>query len=216
MRADFDRRMSTPVTVDLADVQIPTGQVLKRLGYPSTSYELQEPIRGIFNDALLEAGELIRMRGVYRTLAVASNADGEVGLEGVDFRIHSKKVARLLGGSPYAVLFAVTAGRILDEAISERMRKNDMLEATLLDAIGSETADAAADMLHWKRIGEAVKAAGGVVTPRFSPGYGDWPVTVQNEWIPLCGGDRIGISVTPSSLMIPRKSVSAVFGIRPA
>jgi len=51
-------------------------------------------------------------------------------------------------------------------------------------------------------------------TPRFSPGYGDWPITEQSRIIRLLDGQRqIGLNVTKDSLMVPRKSITAVIGI---
>ena len=52
------------------------------------------------------------------------------------------------------------------------------------------------------------------VRPRFSPGYGDLPLTLQPE---ICAAldvqRRLGIHVTESLLMIPSKSVTAVIGL---
>ena len=82
----------------------------------------------------------------------------------------------------------------------------------ILDAIGSETADAVADVLHHDVLTKLALSEEFTITPRFSPGYGDWPVTVQGEILQVCGGSQIGISVNDSFLMQPRKSVSAVLG----
>jgi cobalamin-dependent methionine synthase I len=50
--------------------------------------------------------------------------------------------------------------------------------------------------------------------PRFSPGYGDFPLECQTA---LAGAlelnKRIGITLTDSLLMAPSKSVTAVIGI---
>ena len=57
-------------------------------------------------------------------------------------------------------------------------------------------------------------AEGTYLTGRFSPGYGDWPITVQ----PLLASAldtqrRIGLCVTQTDLLLPRKSVTALLGI---
>ena len=50
--------------------------------------------------------------------------------------------------------------------------------------------------------------------PRFSPGYGDFPLGCQPA---LLGGleasKRVGITLTDSYLMMPSKSVTAVIGV---
>ena len=214
MIPELENAQTTPVTMELPNVAIPRGEVLKRLGYPTASFELQEPVRSIFEDALREAAGLMRSRAAYRALRIESNDGNAVRFQGTEFSIESRQVAKLMAHAKAAVCFAATVGPALDEAVSGRMRNGDMLMATILDAIGSETADAAADELHWKILSRRAEAAGCPVTARFSPGYGDWSLTVQKDLIGICGGSLIGITVTPSSLMIPRKSVSAVFGIQ--
>ena len=52
--------------------------------------------------------------------------------------------------------------------------------------------------------------------PRFSPGYGDFPLSAQKEILDgLEAGKRIGITLTEGGLMMPSKSVTAVIGISP-
>jgi hypothetical protein len=214
MLTKMENAETAPVALELPNVEIPRGEVLKRLGYPTATFDLQEPVRSIVEDALREAVSLMKSRAAYRVLRIESNDGNTVRFQGTEFSIESRQVAKLLAHAKVAVFFAATVGPALDEAVSGRMRNGDMLMATILDAIGSETADAAADELHWKILSRQAEAAGCSVTARFSPGYGDWALTVQKDLIGICGGTLIGIAVTPSSLMIPRKSVSAVLGIQ--
>ena len=52
-----------------------------------------------------------------------------------------------------------------------------------------------------------------ICAPRFSPGYGDFPLECQGMLLEaLEAGKRIGIKLTDSLLMMPSKSVSAVMG----
>jgi cobalamin-dependent methionine synthase I len=153
-------------------------------------------------------------KGVYRIFEIDARTEGDIHLEQTDFTIKSKQVARMLSEAEKAVLFMVTIGDTLEKEVKRLFDEDHMAEAVILDAIGSETADAAADILHKNILRAHAREAGYDVTPRFSPGYGDWPVTVQSAFLKACGGKSIGISVNPSSLMMPRKSVSAVVGYR--
>ena len=50
--------------------------------------------------------------------------------------------------------------------------------------------------------------------PRFSPGYGDCPLTAQRSIVDALNATRlIGLTVTPTSLLMPTKSVTAVIGL---
>ena len=52
-------------------------------------------------------------------------------------------------------------------------------------------------------------------TPRFSPGYADFPLAFVKDIVELTGaGARLGISVSREFLMTPVKSVCAVIGIK--
>ena len=51
-------------------------------------------------------------------------------------------------------------------------------------------------------------------TWRFSPGYGDFPLDIQGEFLKVLDAPaRIGVNVTDSLILIPRKSVTAVMGV---
>ncbi|MDD4335226.1 MAG: hypothetical protein PHY77_06425, partial [Desulfotomaculaceae bacterium] len=49
-------------------------------------------------------------------------------------------------------------------------------------------------------------------TARFSPGYGDWPLESQQQFIESISGEKIGLAVTSHYLLQPVKSVTAVIG----
>lgn len=198
--------------VELPDVPIPVEQVLKRLGYPADVRKIDHQVQSILDGEVKRASTLLKPKGVYRLLRPISNDNGLMRFRDSEFIIRSKQVTRMLRASDPVILFMVTIGPALEEYVKELFADDEMAGAVILDAIGSETADAAADEMHrvvLKRLAEEENLS---VTPRFSPGYGDWPVTVQGDFLDTCGGDLIGISVNESSLMIPRKSVSAVLG----
>jgi hypothetical protein len=50
-------------------------------------------------------------------------------------------------------------------------------------------------------------------TVRFSPGYCDWSLREQITLFRMVKTRSIGVSLSPSALMKPRKSVSGVFGL---
>ena len=151
-------------------------------------------------------------KGIYTILQIDKRNDSELTFKEIPFKIESAQVAKMLKQADQVALFMVTIGKNLEEQVKEFLRIQEPTRAFILDAIGSETADALANHLHWKILSKLAEKNGMTVTPRFSPGYGDWSVTVQSQVHRACQGDRIGITVTDSSLMIPRKSVSAILG----
>ena len=52
------------------------------------------------------------------------------------------------------------------------------------------------------------------MTFRFSPGYGDYPISLQRDFLRLLDAPRkIGLSLSESCLLVPAKSVTAVAGL---
>ena len=72
-----------------------------------------------------------------------------------------------------------------------------------------QTADAAEQTLRNEE-----REEGQFLTGRFSPGYSDYPIAVQNDLLRLLDAPRkIGLCATPAHLLTPRKSVTAVLGV---
>lgn len=64
------------------------------------------------------------------------------------------------------------------------------------------------------RVAAVGRAGGKVPHGRFSPGYGDWPITVQPKVAAVLDtARRAGICVLNTNLMTPRKSVTAILGL---
>ena len=60
-------------------------------------------------------------------------------------------------------------------------------------------------------------AEGETLVPRYSPGFGDFPLSAQREILSVLDAARaIGVSLTDTLLMVPSKSVSAVIGVKRA
>ncbi len=106
-------------------------------------------------------------------------------------------------------LLVCTLGSEFDQWV-RRGQSRDMSRAVMLDALGSVYVEAGCDAAE-----EAIHARfpGMYLTDRFSPGYGDLPLTCQADLLNRAGGGRIGVTVTDASLMLPQKSITAIVGI---
>ena len=123
-----------------------------------------------------------------------------------------KIVASFLKNSDALVLFSATCGADIEKYSKELMKSGHALEGLIVDLIGSELAESVVDYLHFQ-VGSKVGEVDAGVTNRFSPGYCNWPVSDQQQLFDLLKGNQSGIHLTPSSLMIPVKSVSGMIGI---
>lgn len=122
-----------------------------------------------------------------------------------------KDIERHLSECAQCVLLAVTLGAELDRA-QRAANAADMACAVVLDALSSVAVEAVADAAE-QSLREEFSGRGLFLTGRFSPGYGDYPLSVQNDLIRLLDAPRqIGLAATPTHLLTPRKSITALLG----
>jgi hypothetical protein len=122
------------------------------------------------------------------------------------------KIARQIVGSDSFALFVSTAGNSFDRWIKSKASEGDVLEEYLCSSIGSVIADKVADVIQEEINSSAAKAGKGI-TNRYSPGYCSWNIREQRSIFDLLPVDQIGVTLTPSFLMKPIKSVSGIIGI---
>ncbi len=123
-----------------------------------------------------------------------------------------RQVCAYLRGCTQAALFLCTAGTLFTRESHRYNDRGDLLEAYLIDAIGSLTVENAMDRIH-AALEEEMKSQGLNITNRYSPGYCNWPITDQRNLFALVGPNPTGIQLGDSCLMTPIKSVSGVIGL---
>ena len=190
-------REGAPVALDLVVER--TG-VLHFLGYP----DRQSPpdrMEGLLDEAIRVARSLVYARGVFVRIPAARAAD--LDLEPVD--------------ATGLVLGMVTIGDAIETRVSELLRIGAATRSLFLDAAGNAAVEEAAN-----RLGEMITENGEApaksaarksrsarhVSCRISPGYGRWPVTAQRALFDVVPHRAIGVSLLPTMLMTPRKTIS--------
>lgn len=124
----------------------------------------------------------------------------------------SRDLAYALRGCERIVLFGATVGIALDRMVA-RYAALSPAKGLVLDAIGTAHAEALCD-LFCAELAEKYAREGALLRPRFSPGYGDLSLAMQqNVFSALDLSRKIGITLSESLLMIPRKSVTAIVGV---
>ena len=172
-------------------------EALRYLGYRG-----HEPDAGTAE--LLERGysELKASVSPHSCVKLVDKADADALLIGADIEKH-------LADSQRVIFFAATLGSGADRVIRTAEIRN-MAYALVLDALASAMTEEYCDSLEQ----QLKEQYGGHFTWRFSPGYGDYPIEVQPDIIRFLNAEKlIGLTVTESNILIPRKSVTAVIGI---
>ena len=149
---------------------------------------------------------VLRPRAVWRLFAL--EPDG--ALAGASFRPEGESVRALLSGCSGVILMAVTLGAEVDLLLRREARRN-MADAAILDALANAAVENVCDNLC---LDLARAVAPRMLTPRFSPGYGDFPLAQQPDFCAVLDmSRRIGVSLTPGGLMVPQKTVTALLGV---
>ena len=183
---------------------IPRAETLQYLGYRG-----HFPGGEILSD-LDRCEELMlrtaRPRLVWRLFPLAE--DG--ALEGTDYRPAGEDIRAFLSDCDSVVLLAATLGAEAENLI-RRAAGRDMAEAVILDAAGSAAIEKVCDNFCEDL---AAELAPRCLTDRFSPGYGDMPLSDQHAFFRVLDvSRRIGVTLSDSALMIPQKSVTALIGV---
>ncbi len=184
---------------------IDTAEVLRYAGVRALTPQMQP----LLTACLAACAGVDSGRVCYLRLPVA--VEGEM----VDLtfaRVRSTALARTLRTCREAVCFAATVGVEMDRLIRRHSAQN-MAAAVWMQAIGAERVEALCDAFC-DGLAQEAAARGQYPRPRFSPGYGDLPLTLQTALFAALDCPRqIGLTLLPSLLMSPSKSVTAIVGL---
>lgn len=126
------------------------------------------------------------------------------------FTLQSKKLAKNLDGCDKVIIFAATLGVEIDRLI-EKYGKLSPSKALIFQAIGAERIESLCDLF----CADIKKEYNCDLKPRFSAGFGDLPLSVQQDIFALLTPERkIGLTLNDSLLMSPSKSVTAFIGLK--
>jgi len=191
-------------------VDIDRQQVLQAIGYDA---DCEPPARtvSLVNEYLENTNQLVDVSYSY-IIRDVEWVQGSISFIEGSIIFKSQVIARLLERCEKVAMFALTIGNHLEEMVCQLARDKFVLQASVLDAVGSVAAEKVADFVQ-NRISEVVSAKGFCTSQRFSPGYCDWNIGQQRMLFWALDGDTVGIRLTGRCLMIPQKSISGIIGI---
>ena len=134
---------------------------------------------------------------------------GALPIRGVSLQKHLEGCSRM-------VLMAVTLGHAVDQLISETQSSRIAL-GVVVDCGASVMAELAANLAEEQIRAKVASEAADTplfMTERFSPGYGDSPLEMQEQVLNLLDAeDRLGITLSKGYMMCPSKSITAIMGL---
>ena len=183
-------------------------QVLARMGANKFKTRIDDKTESSIKETLDNAQKLLQPK---YAMAYADKviSDGKINADGLI--IESSDIMKLLNNSQKLCGFVATIGNALDQKI-ELLQKNDKTTAFIYDAAGSVAIEQLVTAVN-----NEIKNSNPdfILTKRFSVGYGDWKIENQKGFLKWLGAEKIGITLSETFQMSPRKSVSAIIGLIP-
>ena len=203
--------MTTEKIFAFNELVIDRSQVVRVLGYQEGS--LPEPFPEYLEQVLDECSKLEDIRGSFRIIDQLQMDGHKTSFfaEGLPFKV-GKTIRQELEGSSRLALFVCTAGKTISEKSQQLLKGDDPVLGYVYDVLGSAIAEAVGDKVQ-QIIKLQAEKDGDRITNRYSPGYCHWHVEGQHQLFSLMGGSPCGVTLTPSALMYPVKSISGVIGI---
>ncbi len=164
------------------------------------------------DEACLEAKLLSVPRSVYQEYDY--DEEHHTILSNPPLVLTGKSIINHLKGATKVFVFSATVGEAIELRSHELFKENQYTTGLLLDAAATTAVEEVADQVNELLNTKAAKQ-GFKTTWRFSPGYGDWPIEIQPELAAIIKASDIGVTVTDSYTLFPRKSVTAIIGLSP-
>ena len=179
----------------------------------SIGIEDDHPARIFVEEILRRLGNIEGISGGYQLKrdVTVSRKEGLIAVESNELHT-GKQITGYLKNATSLAVFVCTAGPAFTNIARTMNTNGDVMEAYLLDAIGSLTVEKAMDLIQ-QHLADKMKAENLHISNRYSPGYCNWGLNEQRNLFSLMGCNPVGVTLTDSCLMIPEKSVSGIIGI---
>lgn len=175
--------------------------------------EIDSELDSLIDTTIEESKSLIAPKyvlGEYKTVI----GENKVELEGTNLILLGNDIREHLLNAQSTVIMAVTLGSIIEKKIA-LYEKTNLTKALILDSCATTAVEEVCDIIE-EYVKKEARNKGLGITFRYSPGYGDLPLSVQKDFIKTLSADkRIGLTTSNHYLLFPRKSVTAIIGLIP-
>lgn len=195
-------------------INIDENEVLRYLQYKNQ--ELSEDIKNQIQESIQLTKKTINPRYIYITYSIKKCENEEdkkiVYLKEGNIRFESNDIYNLLSECDECILMSATLGLEIEKEI-RKLTYTDLTKGIIVDACATTAIEEVCDALQ-ANIEKNLLKEEKYITMRYSPGYGDLSIEKNIEIINILNSQKeIGLTVTESGIMIPRKSVVALIGI---
>ena len=202
-----------PVIRDIL-LSLKTREVLRREGFRGYS-KVRPEIKSLILELLasVKKAHLLEPALAYEIYSINEMNRRQLSLEG-NLVVSGPLLPSLLPEARELAVVVCTIGPKLEKQATDYFNQDEPLRGMLLDGIGSAAVDSLTEEVCKFMAGEALSRGYEVSSP-INPGMPGLPITEQWQLLKMVPAREIGVSLTSSGIMVPRKSTSMVMGIGP-
>jgi len=195
-------------------LNLKTREVLRRQGLGKEAKvrpEIKTLIRQLL--ASLKKARLLEPVVAYEYYMVSSMNGSQISLEG-DKAIQGPLLPAIFPEAKELAVLLCTIGPRLEKQVTDYSKSGKTMRGMILDGIGSTAVDMLA-LEVLRRLASEASSRGYEISSPVNPGMPGFPLTEQWNLLELVNADEIGVRLTASGVLVPRKSSSMVIGIGP-
>ena len=202
-----------PVICDIP-LSLKTREVLRRQGLGGGA-KVRPEIKDLILESLasVKKARLLEPVAAYEYYTVSSMNGSQISLEG-DKAIHGPLIPAVFPEAKVLAVLICTIGPRLEKQVTDYSKSGEAMRGMILDGIGSTAVDMMA-LEVLRRLASEVSSRVYEISSPVNPGMPGFPLTEQWNLLGLVNADEIGVSLTASGVLVPRKSASMVIGIGP-
>ncbi len=199
-----------------ARIEVPVDPLLRLQGYRDMA-RIRPRVRAIATKTAALAGALVAPETTYRRVRIGSCTPAALTLEtgaGTGVTFHSAEFAKVLGGCREVVVFVLTLGAGFDAEAERFTADEEIVDALFMEMAGWIAVERVTKNFAG-HLGSLVRGEDLAPTRRLGPGYVDWPLEEQAALFALLDGAPLPVRLLDSCAMVPKKSRSGLYGLRP-
>lgn len=182
-------------------------EALRYLGYKGQN--IDEAMTSIIDSAAKQCLETSRPSYIFKVFDI-THGENAVEITGSGLFLEGSDIYKHLLGCTKVAIMAVTIGAGFDNRLN-LLQTTDNTKSLIFNSCGSALVEQVCDEVESEILKQTGLCAHNF---RFSPGYGDLSLETQKIIFRLLLPEKTaGITLTPSNLLVPIKSVTAILGL---
>ncbi|GAA0232702.1 vitamin B12 dependent-methionine synthase activation domain-containing protein [Metaclostridioides mangenotii] len=192
------------------DIEIDKNEVLRYLQYKGQNIE--EDLKNTIDECVEITLSTINPRYIYSSCTIDSSVEGTIKLKNTNLVYSSQDIYRLLKDCDRAFVMAATLG-VEIERLTRKFSYSDLTKSIIIDSCATTAIEEICNRVQ-ESVNIGLEKEQKTTTMRYSPGYGDLGIENNKGILDVLSAQRnIGLTITDSGIMIPRKSVVAIMGV---